>query len=109
MVRAWVDAQNRGDLARYQALYAARFFGVRRSGPRVVRLDRAGWMKDRARMFQRPMTVIIDHLTMLATGERTAIARFTQDWSSGSYHDTGENGQLTAEASFEIRSYDCPC
>jgi len=41
-VEAWQDAQNHGDFPAYQATYAARFTGIRRSGPREVRLDRAG-------------------------------------------------------------------
>jgi hypothetical protein len=41
----WLAAQNDGDFAAYQKLYGADFSGVRRSGPRTVALDRAGWLK----------------------------------------------------------------
>src|SRR5262249_27020631 len=51
LVDAWLAAQNRGDFAAYEKLYAQKFTGVRRSGTRTVSLDRAGWMRDRKRMF----------------------------------------------------------
>src|SRR5262245_24156399 len=54
---AWVKTQTDGDFAAYSALYADRFRGIRRSGPRTVKLDRAGWMKDRERMFKKKMLV----------------------------------------------------
>ena len=36
VVQRWLEAQNQGDFAAYEKLYAPRFTGVRRSGPRVV-------------------------------------------------------------------------
>src|SRR5687768_16879105 len=46
----WLAAQNGGDFAAYSKLYDARFQGVRRSGKKTVKLDRAGWIADRERM-----------------------------------------------------------
>jgi hypothetical protein len=57
LVDGWLAAQNQGDFAAYEKLYAKKMTGVRRSRSRAVSLDRAGWMKDRQRMFQKPMKV----------------------------------------------------
>ncbi len=88
LVQRWLEAQNQGDRASYEALYAERFAGVRRSGPRVVRMNRARWMADRARMFRKPMKVGAAELKVtLAAG--TGRASFSQSWESGSYRDEG--------------------
>src|SRR6476646_8105289 len=62
LVDAWLAAQNKGDFAAYEKLYAKKLTGVRRSGSRTVQLDRAGWMRDRQRMFQKPMKVSASEL-----------------------------------------------
>lgn len=46
LLAAWLAAQNGGDFASYQKLYGERFTGVRRSGKKVRRFDRAGWMAE---------------------------------------------------------------
>jgi hypothetical protein len=84
----WRDAQNGGDFAAYRALYDETFSGVRRSGDKVVRLDRKGWLDERVRMFRRPMTVEIDGPRVYTGKEETRIA-FTQRWASGGYADEG--------------------
>jgi hypothetical protein len=88
LITRWLAAQNGGDFAAYQALYAARFTGVRRSGNRTVMLDRAGWLKDRGRMFKKPMKVSVDKVTG-SGGEGSELVRFVQTWASGSYQDVG--------------------
>jgi ketosteroid isomerase-like protein len=88
LVDAWLAAQNQGDFAAYEKLYAKKLTGVRRSGPRTVSLDRAGWMRDRKRMFQKPMKVSAGDLKIAAT-PASARVTFTQEWESGSYHDRG--------------------
>ncbi len=88
VVDAWVRAQNGGDFAAYQALYAQRFTGVKRAGPRVTRFDRAGWMTDRGVMFRSAMSVAMRDVTV-STGPDGATVRFTQDFSQGRFHDTG--------------------
>ena len=88
VVDAWLAAQNKGDFAGYQKLYATKFTGVRRSGPRTVSLDRAGWMRDRARMFQKPMTVAAGDVKIAST-PASARVTFTQEWASGGYQDRG--------------------
>jgi hypothetical protein len=84
----WLAAQNDGDFDAYQALYAPAFRGVRRSGTQVVRMDRARWLADRRRMFGKPMTVRADDVEIVVA-PRGGQIRFTQEWSSGRYHDVG--------------------
>jgi hypothetical protein len=88
LVDKWLAAQNAGDFAAYETLYADRFTGIRRSGPRTVKLDRAHWMKDRKRMFGKKMTVAVSDFTVAAAG-KVSTARFTQTWASGGYKDVG--------------------
>jgi hypothetical protein len=111
VVDLWLAAQNKGDFAAYDKLFAARFTGVRRSGPRTVRLDRAGWMKDRARMFRKPMTVAISGVE-IRTGGSSALVSFTQAFAQGNYKDTGpkelvvirEGGALKISSEILLRS-----
>jgi hypothetical protein len=84
----WLGAQNDGDFAAYERLYARDFEGVRRSGSRTVHLDRTGWMKDRGRMFKKPMHVDADETSVMARGAATVVM-FMQTWRSGNYHDVG--------------------
>lgn len=84
----WVAAQNEGDFARYSALYAERFEGVKRAEDRVYRFDHAGWLENRARMFQRPMTVAMSDVAIRLTPQ-SAVVNFTQRWSSATYSDEG--------------------
>jgi hypothetical protein len=51
LLASWEAAQNAGDFAAYERLYAKRFTGVKRSGPRTRSFARAGWLEDRKRMF----------------------------------------------------------
>jgi hypothetical protein len=88
VVDKWLLAQNGGDFAAYDKLFAARFTGIRRSGPRTVRFDRAGWMRDRARMFKKPMTVGISEVKIRAGGVSARVT-FTQTFAQGNYRDTG--------------------
>lgn len=88
LLDAWLKAQNEQDFAAYEPLYASRFEGVRRTGARVARLDRAGWIADRKRMFGKRMVVELRDVEIdpFATG---AAVRFTQRWASGKYEDIG--------------------
>jgi ketosteroid isomerase-like protein len=88
LVDQWLAAQNGGDFAAYEKLYAKKFTGVRRSGARAVSLDRAGWMRDRQRMFAKPMKVVAADLRVAAAASSARVL-FTQDWESGRYHDRG--------------------
>lgn len=88
LVDKWLAAQNGGDFAAYEKLYARKFTGVRRSGARSVSLDRAGWLRDRQRMFARPMKVSASDVR-IAAAATSARVQLTQEWESGSYHDRG--------------------
>ncbi len=84
----WLAAQNGGDFAAYERLYATRFEGVKRVGNRAYRFDRDAWLADRRRMFQSPMRVEFTGVEISAAG-RYAIARFEQHWSAERFSDRG--------------------
>jgi len=88
LIEGWVQAQNRGDFAAYEQLYAARFTGIKRSGERTRQLGRGGWMLDRAKMFRRPMKVDVANVSVNASANLARV-RFDQTWSSGTYRDAG--------------------
>lgn len=88
VVSTWLAAQNEGDFAKYSAQYASRFMGVKRVGPRRFRYDRAGWVKDRERMFKKPMKVELTDMEFVP-GTRSVAVNVTQTWSSGTYKDVG--------------------
>lgn len=85
----WMRAQNAGDFAAYEALYAERFTGIKRVGPRMQRFDRPGWLEDRKALFQRAASVRIDEVQVTTT-DASAIALFTQSWSSPTFRDVGK-------------------
>jgi hypothetical protein len=93
LVDAWLAAQNAHDFGAYSALYAARFDGIKRVGERVSRHDRAGWMKDRERMFQPPRSGAAMHVELEGLSFEifagAARARFTQSFSKGTFSDRG--------------------
>ncbi len=88
LIAAWLDSQNRADAGAYAALAAPRFTGIKRVGVRTWQFDRAGWLKDRAAMFKRPMTVAADELAVHTAGS-VAIVSLTQDFTQGKFHDRG--------------------
>ena len=88
LIASWLAAQNEGDYARYAALYAARFTGVRRTRDEARSFDHAGWLADRKRMFAKPMQVKAGELHIAQAGA-TAVVRFDQEWSTATYRDLG--------------------
>lgn len=88
LLTSWEAAQNAGDFDGYGRLYAARFTGIRRSGPRERRFDREGWMDDRRSMFAHPMQVTASDVRVTLAGG-TASIEFTQSFTEGTYHDEG--------------------
>lgn len=88
LVDAWLLAQNKGEFASYEGLYAARFTGIKRAGDRTRRFDRNKWLADRQRMFSRAMKVEAADLVVEPT-RGGAIVTFTQTWESGSFRDVG--------------------
>lgn len=88
LLSRWVAAQNAGDADAYQAMYAASFEGVRRSGKKATTFDRPGWIADRAKMFKKPMQVAAADVKVTIADTKTTV-RFTQTWASGTYRDAG--------------------
>ena len=97
LLARWLRAQNQRDFAAYEALYANAFTGVRRVRDRRVELDRNGWMRDRRRMFARPVTVEASDVVWSSDALGTT-ARFTQTFASSSFSDRGGK-QLRLEKS----------
>jgi hypothetical protein len=89
----WSKTQNDGALQRYAALYAPDFKGVRRSGTKVVGMNRNEWLKDRERMFKAPMTVTAV-TTSVTPGSGATTVRFVQEWSTVQFADVGSK-QMT--------------
>ncbi|MFO0694102.1 MAG: DUF4440 domain-containing protein [Polyangiales bacterium] len=102
LLDAWLAAQNRGDFEAYQALYAQRFHGVRRTRERVVALDRKGWLADRRRMFERPMVVSLDQVR-IAKSSTSAVVDVVQTWSSARFADTGPKRFLVVREGGALR------
>ncbi len=102
LLERWRKAQNDGDFAAYQALYADPFTGVRRSGTRKATFDRAGWLADRARMFKKKMTVTVEKVRTAKSADGL-VARFTQTWESGAWRDAGDKELLLVRQGGEVR------
>jgi len=88
VVTRWLEAQNRGDFAAYEALYAPAFTGVKRVGRQVKKLDRAGWFEDRKAMFRSKMIVAATNQAV-TTQDATLIVELDQRWEQGVYADVG--------------------
>ncbi|MBZ0237362.1 MAG: nuclear transport factor 2 family protein, partial [Deltaproteobacteria bacterium] len=88
LVDAWLAAQNGGDFAAYEALYAPKLEGIKRVGARTFRFDRAGWLADRKRMFGRPMTVAARDLVIKGSNI-AATVELVQTFSQGKFKDEG--------------------
>ncbi|MBA2662742.1 MAG: nuclear transport factor 2 family protein [Bradymonadaceae bacterium] len=88
LLASWLEAQNEGDFEGYAELYAERFYGIRRSGERIRRFDREGWLADRQRMFQMPMQVEAKDV-QITSSPHMAVVIFEQTWGSGTYQDVG--------------------
>ncbi len=103
LMKLWLASQNNGDFSSYQSLYANRFTGIRRTGHRETSFDREGWMRDRKRMFEKPMRVEA-HETNSSIAGITAVVRFEQRWMSASYQDAGPKQMVLAkEKNGELR------
>jgi hypothetical protein len=61
-VEAWRQAQQAGDVPRLGALYSPAFAGTLRDGARVLLLDRGGWLRECARRFRSPATVVLSEI-----------------------------------------------
>jgi hypothetical protein len=88
LVDAWLAAQNGGDFAAYEKLYAPKLEGVKRVGARTWRFDRAGWLKDRERMFKHPMTVAASDIVVRGSGIAASVD-LVQTFAQGKFKDEG--------------------
>jgi hypothetical protein len=95
LLDTWLKAQNDGDFAAYEALYAPDMRGVKRVGERESRMDRVQWMADRARMFRKKMEVEVHSVSFRAL-MATAAIEFVQVFHSGKFMDTGSKKLMVA-------------
>lgn len=102
LLERWTVAQNEGDFAVYEPLYAPRFLGIKRAGERTTQFTRESWLRDRKAMFKKPMQVqALDPVIHAAAG--AAEVTFTQRWSSGAYSDVGPKRLLLVREGGELR------
>jgi hypothetical protein len=88
LLEYWRTAQNIGTFENYRALYSPNFRGVRRSSGRTLSLEYDAWMKERARMFRKPINVGVSDVTADPLEDGFAL-NFHQTFVQGSYHDEG--------------------
>jgi hypothetical protein len=88
VVERWLRAQNEGDLATYEGLYAQRFRGEKRAGERLYSFDRAGWLADRKKMFGKPMKVSVEDVRV-SVGQASATVELVQSFAQGNFADRG--------------------
>lgn len=87
-VTTWLAAQNQGNFAAYEALYAPGFTGTKRVGKVQKTFDREGWLQDRKGMFRAPMSV--EATELVVTGAPPIITiDLTQRWEQGTFADVG--------------------
>ncbi len=89
LVIRWLVAQNEGNFAAYQALYAQSFTGTKRVGKQAKTFDRAGWLKDRKAMFKNKMKVTATPLAVSRDGAALVVI-VLQRFEQGSFADVGE-------------------
>jgi hypothetical protein len=89
LVVRWLVAQNEGNFAAYEALYAQSFTGTKRAGTQVKTFDRAAWLKDRKAMFKHRMAVTGTPLEIKRDGAALVIT-VLQRFEQGNFADIGE-------------------
>ena len=99
VVERWTVAQNQGDAARYAELFAEGFIGIRRVGQERIKLKRAAWLKERARMFRKSPKIVVTEVQVDIKSPNRVEASFTQRWSSTLYEDLGPKRLLIDTAS----------
>jgi hypothetical protein len=88
LVDEWLAAQNKGDFAGYQKLYAQKLEGIKRAGEKTWRFDKKGFLADRERMFKKPMTVEAKDVTVHASAV-SAVVDFKQRFKQDKFEDEG--------------------
>ncbi len=93
LVLTWERAQNEGDFAAYALLYGRKMRGTKRVGARESVFRRKGWLRDRKRMFQKPMKVQVRRIRAFVR-DGMIRAWFEQTFESGTFLDKGEKTLL---------------
>lgn len=102
VIARWLAAQNSGNFAAYQALYAEKMEGVKRVASRTWRYDRKGWLADRQRMFARPMKVEVSALTVSSLGP-SATVELEQRFTQGKFSDRGPKRLIVVKEGNALR------
>ena len=91
-LEAWCKAQTDGDFEAYSVLYTEGFEGVKKAKKKKAKTyDLKGWLKDRGRMFKKPLHVDCKNPKVtVAEGGETASVTFEQYWRSPTYADQGD-------------------
>lgn len=88
-VKRWEAAQNEHDYEAYQALYAARFTGVKRVGGYTKRFDRAAWLLDRKPMLKPGVSVVVSEQKISGAPGAVRVI-FLQEFSAPGFRDKGQ-------------------
>jgi ketosteroid isomerase-like protein len=97
LLDGWLAAQNAGDFAAYQKLYAPAFVGIKRVGDRKTSYDHDQWMVDRQKMFKQPIKVDATLIRVATKGDEATIT-FRQAWSSGTFKDEGSKALVAKKS-----------
>ncbi len=84
----WVSSQNHQNFEEYSKLYGANFKGTKKVGKETFDFDRKDWLEDRAKMFKKKFSVVIDSLRIQDAAVGFHVG-FFQKWESKSYSDRG--------------------
>lgn len=88
-VKRWESAQNEHDYEAYQALYAARFTGVKRVGGYTKRFDRAAWLADRKPMLKPGVSVAVSDVKISGTPSAVRVV-LIQEFTAPGFRDKGQ-------------------
>jgi hypothetical protein len=102
VIDAWLAAQNGGDFAAYQALYAEKMEGVKRVGARTWRFDRKGWLADRERMFKNKMEVGARDVKIEGSAA-APVVELVQTFKQGKFADEGQKRIVLAKTPAGLR------
>ena len=95
----WLRSQNSQDFETYSHLYAPDFVGIKRAAARRKEFDLAGWLDDRRSMFASGFTVKASGQRIDRKPDGTTVIRFTHEWTSPKFADTGTKDLQPTSAS----------
>ena len=89
---SWCASQTEGDFDAYAAFYADEFEGIKRSKKKKKKTyDQKRWLKDRGRMFKKPLHVdCLNPRVTFGADNKTVSVTFEQYWRSPTYADQGD-------------------